>query len=86
MQGGFGEHKAARRLGLTGKAQPGPRCRRLPGSCVESFISSLIWFKPTKFNPPKKLLKQNAIRKNKSLLNWGAASHLPGEALCFLGF
>lgn len=87
MQGGFGKREAAQRLGLPGMAQPGP-CRRLfPGSSVESFISSLIWFKPTKFtSPSEKLFKQNTIGKRKSLSNWGAASHLPGKALCFLGF
>lgn len=87
VQGGFGKREAAQRLGLPGMAQPGP-CRRLfPGSSVESFISSLIWFKPTKFtSPSEKLFKQNTIGKSKSLSNWGAASHLPGKALCFLGF
>lgn len=87
MRGGFGKRKAARRLGLPGTAQPGPRRRLLPGSSAESFISPLIWFKPTKFTPPKKkLFKQNMLGKSKSLLNWGAASRLPGKALCFLGF
>lgn len=87
MRGGFGKRKAARRLGLPGMAQPGPRLRLLPGSGVESFSSPPIWFKPTKFTPQKKtLFKQNPLRKSKSLLNWGAASHLSGKALCFLGF
>lgn len=73
--------------GRFGKRQPCPCRRHLPSSSAESFISTLICFKPTKFtSPPKILFKQNMLKKAKSLLNWGTASHLPGKALCFLSF
>lgn len=81
------EAQGSAEAGAAGEGSAGSPPPAAPGQRRGKFQFSTDLVQTNKvYTPPKKLFKENMVRKSKSLLNWGAASHLPGKALCFLGF
>lgn len=86
MQGRFGKGKAVWRLRLLGAAQPSPCRRLLPGSSSESFISLLLWFKPTKFAPSQKILQAKYAWKKLVLVELRHSIPAACQSSLFPGF